>query len=106
MILSVLFRILPFIQNPSVAKYSFVSGKMYTLLVPSRICKAYALKALGTKVILSRGDKGKVFNLTLMNKLMIIITPRVSESGLFQTSARVQHNTIETLARLGYRRRI
>ena len=47
-------------------------GKKYALLVPSRIFQTYAQKALGTKVILSKGGKSKVFNLTLMNKLMRI----------------------------------
>ena len=45
-------------------------GKECALLVPSRIFQTYAWKALGTKVILSKGGKSKVFNLTLMNKLM------------------------------------
>ena len=46
---------------------------MYTLLVPTRICQTYASKTLGTKVILTKGDKrSKVFNLTLMNKLIRI----------------------------------
>ena len=47
-------------------------AEMYALLVPSRICQTYAWKAHETKVILSKGGKGKVFNLTLMNKLMRI----------------------------------
>ena len=46
--------------------------KKFALLIPSRIFQTYAYKALGTKVILSRGGKSKVFNLTLMNKLMKI----------------------------------
>ena len=45
---------------------------MYTLLVPSRIWETCAKRALGTKVTLSKGGKSKVFNLTLMNKLMRI----------------------------------
>ena len=44
--------------------------KMYALPVPSRIRHTYAWKALGTKVILGKGGESKVFNLTLMNKLM------------------------------------
>ena len=46
--------------------------KMYALIVPPRICPTFAQKALGTKVILSKGGKSKVFNATLMNKLMRI----------------------------------
>jgi len=41
---------------------------MYTLLVPSRICQTYALKALGSKVIQSKGGKGKEFNLIDFNE--------------------------------------
>ena len=48
------------------------SKNEFALLVPSRIFQTYAQKALETKVILSRGGKSKVFNLTLMNKLMKI----------------------------------
>ena len=44
-----------------------VSGKMYALQVPSRICQTYAWKELGTKVILSQGGRSKMFNLTFMN---------------------------------------
>ena len=47
-------------------------GKRYALLVLSRIFQTYEQKALGTKVILSKGEKSKVFNLNLMNKLMRI----------------------------------
>ena len=60
------------IQNPSSAGYSMCREKIYTFLVPSRLCKTYAWQALGTKVILSKGGKGKVFNVTYMNKIMRI----------------------------------
>ena len=43
-----------------------------TSTLSSRIFQTYAQKALGKKVILSKGGKSKVFNLTLMNKLMRI----------------------------------
>ena len=46
--------------------------KKFTLLVSSRIFQTCTWKALGTKVILSKGGRSNVFNLTLMNKLMRI----------------------------------
>ena len=69
MILSV-FRIFPFYTKP--ISLIDVSGKKYALLVPSKIFQTYAKKALGTKFPLSKGGTSKVFNLTLMNKLMRI----------------------------------
>ena len=47
-------------------------GKECALLVPSRIFQTYTQKALGKMVILSKGGRSNVFNLTLMNKLMRI----------------------------------
>ena len=47
------------------------------ILVPYRKGQTYVHKALGTKVILSKGGKSKVFNLTLRNKLIRI--EKVSE---------------------------
>ena len=41
--------------------------KIYALPVPSRIRQRYET-GTSTKVILSKGGKSKVFNLTLMNK--------------------------------------
>ena len=71
MMLSVFFRIFPFFGRLA-TRYDVSGKKMYALLVPSRICPTYAQKALGTKVILSKGGKSKVVNPTLMNKLMRI----------------------------------
>ena len=94
MILSVFFRIFPFIQNPSSAGYSFVSGKkVYALLVPPRICQTYAQKALWAKVIPSKGGKSKVYNLTLMNILIKAPSDLVTRymNGHLHTEMSVKH---------------
>ena len=67
MMLSGFFRIFPSFGKLA-TRYDVSGKKMYALLVPPRICPTYAQKALGTKVILSKGGKSKVFNPTLMNK--------------------------------------
>ena len=46
--------------------------KIYASLLPSKTCQKYAQNTLGTKAILSRGGRGKMFNRGLMNKLMKI----------------------------------
>ena len=46
--------------------------KIYASLVPPKTCQKYAQNTLGTKAILSRGGREKMFNRSLMNKLMKI----------------------------------
>ena len=49
-----------------------IQVKLYASLVPPKTCQKYAQNILGTKMILSSGGRGKMFNRGLMNKLMKI----------------------------------
>ena len=61
--------------------------KIYASLLPSKTCQKYAQNTLGTKAILSRGGRGKMFNRGLMNKLMKIewVSEWVSEWSPFES---------------------
>ena len=49
-----------------------IQVNIYAPLVPPKTCQKYAQNTLGTKTILSRGGREKMFNRGLMNKLMKI----------------------------------
>ena len=49
-----------------------IQVKIYASLGPPKTCQKYAKNTLGTKTILSRGGREKMFNRGLMNKLMKI----------------------------------
>ena len=75
---NVLLTILsPFLADDIISYYLYKTHlynweKKFTLLVSSRIFQTCTWKALGKKVILNKGGRSNVFNLTLMNKLMRI----------------------------------
>ena len=58
--------------NDAHIKALCIKVKIYASLVPPKTCQKYAHNILGTKTILSRGGREKMFNRGLMNKLMKI----------------------------------
>ena len=49
-----------------------IQVKLYASLVPPETCQKYAQNILGTKMILTRGGREKMFNRGLMKKFMKI----------------------------------
>ena len=49
-----------------------IQVNIYASLVPPKTCQKYAQNTSGTKTILSRGGRKKMFNRGLMNKFMKI----------------------------------